>query len=63
MTALKLGRRTERTTKGRLRTLKAITMATLMVMSMVVWKEPAVLAGWVLGGHAGAVMVILSSLR
>jgi hypothetical protein len=37
-----------------------MTMATLMVVSVVVWKSPAGLAGGALGGHAGAVMVILS---
>jgi hypothetical protein len=37
-----------------------MTMASLMVMSVVVWKSPDGLAGGALGGHAGAVMVILS---
>jgi len=41
-------------------TLRMMTMASLMVMSVVVWKSPDGLAGGALGGHAGAVMVILS---
>ena len=41
-------------------TLKAMTMASLMVMNMLTWKGPAGLGRRGLCGHAGAVMVILS---
>jgi hypothetical protein len=35
-------------------------IASLMVMSVVVWRGPAGLAGGAFAGHAGVVLVILS---